>query len=379
MFENTARTAKGAALGLAAAVALTCGGWAGSPIATAATPDHFLVIAGAASSNIEVLRVEDAGALSTVPGSPFPTGTGALSLTATPDGNTVYVAHTVSGTISGFHLGADGKLTPVPGAQLDLGAPAVGFVVSPDGSRLFATIGGAVNEVRSYDIAPSGALTPTGAPPTQLPGLSALTMPTLSPDGRFLFTASWINLTVSSYAVQPDASLRPVAGPIFAGLQPTLQSVTPDGRFLYVSNEASDGIAGFAIGPDGQLTPTPGSPYRAGVLPHGPAITADSKRLYIATAMSDSIGGLSIGDNGVLTPLPGSPYPAPAATLPGRVVLDEAAHRVFLIDALTAHGTTQVHSYSIAANGSLAPTGNPPIDTGLLFSDGPDATLVTQR
>ncbi|MDR7166962.1 6-phosphogluconolactonase (cycloisomerase 2 family) [Nocardia kruczakiae] len=377
MFHKAVHAARGAAVGVATAVAVTCGGWSGSAIA--ATPDRYLVIAGAASSNIEVLRVDGVGALSNVGGSPFPAGTGALSLTATPDGRTVYVAHTVSGTISGYHLNADGTLSRIPGAQLDLGTPAVGFTISPDGSRMFATIGGATNEVRSYRIDASGALSPTGAQATPIPGISGLTMPTLSPDGRFLFLASWLNMTVSSFAVQPDGGLRAVGGPVFAGMQPTLHGVTPDGRFLYVSNEASDGVAGFAIAVDGRLTPTPGSPYRVGFLPHGVAITADSHRLYVPASMGGAIGGFTIGGDGALIPVPGSPYAAPAGTIPGRVVLDEAAGKVFLIDALTAHGTTQVHSYTIAEDGSLAPSGVPVTDTGLVFSDGPDAILTAPQ
>ncbi|MEU6563245.1 lactonase family protein [Nocardia nova] len=379
MFVNAVRAARGAAVGVAAAVAVTCGGWSGPSLASAAGPDRYLVIAGAASSNVEVLRVDGTGTLSKVSGSPFPGGTGALSLTASPDGRTVYVAHTVSGTISGYHLNSDGTLTRIAGAQLDLGTPAVGFTISPDGSRMFATIGGATNEVRSYRIDASGALAPTGTPATQVPGISGLTMPTLSPDGRFLFLASWLNMTVSSFAVQPDGGLLPVGGPIFAGMQPTLHGVTPDGRFLYVSNEASDGVAGFAIAPDGRLTPAPGSPYRVGFLPHGVAITADSHRLYVPASMGGAIGGFTIGADGALIPLPGSPYPAPAGTIPGRVVLDEAAGKIFLIDALTVHGTTQVRSYAIGADGGLAPSGAPVTDTGLVFSDGPDAVLTAPQ
>ncbi|MFF0492562.1 lactonase family protein [Nocardia sp. NPDC004068] len=374
---KTVHVVRGLVAGVAASVVVASGGWSGPALADA--PDHYLVIAGAASSNIEVLRVDGGGALAAVSGSPFPAGVGALSLTATPDGRTIYIAHTVSGSISGYRMGSDGALTRIPGAQLDLGTPAVGFAISADGSRMFAAVGGATNEVRSYRIDASGALTPTGAPATLVPGISGLTMPTLSPDERYLFLASWLDMTVSSYAVQPDGGLRAVGGPVFAGMQPTLHGVTPDGRFLYVSNEASDGVAGFAIGDDGSLTPTPGSPYRVGFLPHGVVFTRDGHRLYVPASMGDSIGGFTIGADGALSPLPGSPYPAPVGTLPGRVILDEADGRLFLIDALTVHGTTQVHSYAIRADGGLAPSGDPVTDTGLVFSDGPDAVLTGER
>ncbi|MEV6257945.1 hypothetical protein ACIHAX_30515 [Nocardia sp. NPDC051929] len=52
---------------------------------------------------------------------------------------------------------------------------------------------------------------------------------------------------------------------------------------------------------------------------------------------------------------------------------------MFLIDALTVHGTTQVHSYTVAADGSLAPSGVPVTDTGLVFSDGPDTVLTAPQ
>ncbi|WP_158675767.1 lactonase family protein [Nocardia stercoris] len=353
---------------------LVVAGWLGATPADAAAPSRFLVIGGTGSSNVAVLGVDPAGQLSTVAGSPFASGTGALSVAVTPDSRNVYVAQTVSGAISGYWLGTDGKLTP-NGVQLDFGQPVVGIVISPDGTRLFATVGGLTDEIRSYRIGPTGALTPTGAAPVQIPGLSALTLPAFSPDGRFMFVASYLEGQVYSYAVGTDANLTPVGGPQPAGAMPTLPAVTPDGKFLYVSNETSGDLSGYAIGADGSLTPTPGSRYSTALEPHGAQFTPDGKRLYVPAAGGGVINGFSINADGSLTPLPGAPYPAAAGALVGRVILDPEAKSAFVIDALTLHGTSQVHSYSIAADGSLTPSGQT-VDTGVTFSDGPSGVLT---
>ncbi|MEV6362318.1 lactonase family protein [Nocardia asteroides] len=326
-----------------------------------------------------MLGLDRAGELTRVAGSPFPSGTGALSVTVTPDGRKVYAANTVSGTVDGFALATDGTLTSIAGAHLDLGGPGVGVLASPDGQTLFVTTGSVTNEIRAYSITGTGGLVPTGAAPARIPGVSGLSMPAITPDGRFLFVAGWLESTVFSYAVGPGGTLTLIDSAA-AGLMSTLPGVTPDGRFLYTSNEAQGDISGFSIGADGTLTPIPGSPFRTGLmpLPHGAAFTADSRRMYMAESMAGGIAGFQIGANGALSPLPGSPYPAQAGTLPGRAVVDSVSQRVFLVDALTVDVTSRVHSYAMAADGRLTPTGAQPVDTGLIFSDGPDAVLATQ-
>ncbi|MCX4095556.1 lactonase family protein [Nocardia sp. alder85J] len=356
---------------------LAAAGWLGAAPSQAVAPSRFLVVGGTGSSNVAVLGVDSHCGLSTVAGSPFPSGTGALSVAVTPDGRNVYVAQTVSGALSGYRLGAGGGLTP-NGVQLDFGEPVVGIVVTPDGSRLFATVGGLTNEIRSYTITSDGSLAPTGAAPLRIPGLSALTMPVFSPDGRFLFLASYVQGQVFSYAVGADSSLTLVGDAQPGGGMPTLPAVTPDGRFLYVSNETTGDLSGFAIGPDGSLTPTPGSRYRTALEPHGAQITPDSKRLYLPAAGGGVIDGFAIAADGALTPLPGSPYAAAGGALVGRVILDPEANCAFVIDALTVHGTSQVHTYALAADGSMAPTGGP-IDIGVVFSDGPSGVLTEPR
>ncbi|MEV0075338.1 beta-propeller fold lactonase family protein [Nocardia neocaledoniensis] len=379
MFSIQRSRSRRAAAGLAVMLAFASGGWLDSPVALADPGSRFLVITGAGSSNIGVLGLDRAGKLSKVAGSPFASGTGALSVTITPDGRKVYSANVVSGTVDGFELGADGTLTPIADAHLDLGGPGVGILAAPDGRTVFVSTGSVTNELRSYRITDTGGLAPTGAAPVRIPGISGLSMPAISPDGKYLFLVGWLDATVISYAVGPNGALTQVDS-VPAGLMSTIPGVTPDGRFLYTSNEAEGNISGYSIGGDGSLTPIPGSPFRTGVmpLPHGAMFTSDSKRLYMAEAMAGGIAGFAIAENGALSPLPGSPYKAPAGTLPGRVLVDSVSQHVFLIDTLTVQGTSRVHTYAMAADGRLTSTDAPAVDTGLIFADGPNAWVATQ-
>ncbi|MGW5519450.1 lactonase family protein [Nocardia africana] len=348
-----------------------------APEASAAPQAHprFLVVAGTASMGIGVAKVGDDGALTRVPGSPFPTGFGVLSLVLAPDGRTVYVPHVGDMAVSGYRLDDDGALHPIPGATVALDGPPTAAELAPDGSHLFVVVGGVPGHVVSFAVAPSGALSPTGAPPVPVEGLSAVGMASVDPSGRYLRVATYIGNTLSNFAIGADGALTPL-GPRPVELGPVRPGYTPDGRFVYSSNEFGTNLSGFVIGADGTLTPTPGSPYPTGGVPHGAVVTADGRRLYVPNAIGQSIAGFEVRADGALTPLPGSPYTAPAATLPGQVALHPDGRHLYLADVLTAHGTTMVHSYSIEADGGLMPSGQPPIDTGVVMSDGPVVAMT---
>ncbi|GEM29631.1 hypothetical protein NN3_06380 [Nocardia neocaledoniensis NBRC 108232] len=366
------------AAGVAAAVALSLSPALVHP-ADAAEADRYLLVTGTGSANVSVLRVEDNGVLTRVPGAPFASDTGSLTLEITPDGRRVYVGHVVSGSIIGYDLGADGTLREIAGSRLDFGAPVIGVTITPDGSRLFATVGTLTTEVRSFDITASGVLAPTGAPATPVPGMSGLSLPQVTPDGRNLIVSTFIGASVSSYAINPDASLTQVGATMPTGQRPALPAVTPNGRYLYLSNEGDNTLSGYVIAADGSLSNAPGSPYPTGGTPHGSAITADGTRMYVPASSGGEVDGFRIGADGALTPLPGSPYKTPAGAMPGRLVLSADENELFVIDTLTVSGSARVHTYTVAGDGSVAPSDLPPADTGVVFHDGPSAHLTPAR
>ncbi|MGV9724783.1 lactonase family protein [Nocardia beijingensis] len=375
MLVDTVTPSRRVVLALSAALALS---WL--PTLAHADPasemPRYLLVAGTGSSNIGVLRVAADGGLSQVPGAPFASDTGSLTLEITPDGRRVYTGHVVSGSIIGYDLGADGSLREIAGSRKAFGEPVIGVTITPDGRRLFATIGGVANEVRSFDITADGLLVPTGAPPTRVEGMSALSLPVLTPDARTLFVSSFVAGTVAAFSIGPDASLSPLGAPLATGERPALPTVTPDGRFLYISNEGTDNVSGYVIARDGRLSPAPGSPYPTGGTPHGTAITADSRRIYLPASGGGEIDGFGIGADGALRALPGSPYPAPAGALPGRVVLGPGERQLYVIDTLTVQGSARVHTYDIDAGGGITASGRPSADTGVIFHDGPSAYLT---
>lgn len=349
-----------------------------APVASAVPParSRFLLTAGTASMGIGVLRVGRDGMLSTVPGSPFPTGFGILSLVIAPGGRTVYVPHVGDFAVTGYRLADSGALQPLPGAAITLDGPPTAATLTPDGRILFVVVGGLPGHVESFRVTATGALVPTGATPVPVDGLSAVGMARVDPDGHYLRVTTYLGNTLSSYAIGADGALTPL-DPTTVRLGPVAPGYTPDGRFLYSSNEFGTDLSGFAIGPDGKLSPTPGSPYPTNGVPHGAVVTRDGRRLYVPNAVGGTIAGFAVHSDGSLTPLPGSPYAGPAGTMPGQAVLDPDGRHLYLVDVLTAHVTTMAHTYLIGPDGSLSPSGRGAVDTGVIMSDGPVAGLTS--
>ncbi|NMO03070.1 beta-propeller fold lactonase family protein [Gordonia sp. TBRC 11910] len=347
---------------------------AGAPAAAAPPPSDpaFLLVGGTGSGALSVLR-EQNGRLSRV-GAPMPIEAGTLAVAVSPRGRYVYVAHTISGTLQGWRLSGSGTLTRLPHTRIVPGKPVVGAVVSPDGRRLFVTSGGVTNAITSYLIAPDGSLRATGE--TSIPGAtSGLSIPTVSPDGRFVFAPSFIGATMNSFRVGSDGSLHPVGPTMRTGDRPALPSVTPDGRFLYITNEGTNDISGWSIASDGTLRSI--GTVATKVLPHGMAISADSRYLYLPQTGGPGVSGFRIGGDGTLTALPSADAPSPAGHFPGRVVLSPDGKWLYVIDTLTVSGTEKVFTYRVEPGGRLAPTGWPAVDTGVVFSDGATGVFVT--
>lgn len=357
-------------------IGITAGTTDRASAAPAAERPRFLLTAGTASMGISVLRVGEGGQLSTVPGSPFPTGFGVLSLVVSADQRTVYVPQAGNSTVTGYELDDSGTLRSVPGAEVKLSGPPTAAVLSPDGTLLFVVVGGLPGRVESFSVAPSGALSPTGMPPLAVDGASAVAMARVDPGGRFLRLTTYLGNSLSSFAIGVGGRLTPI-GVTKVNLGPVAPALTSDGKFLYSSDEFGFNLSGFSVGPHGELTPTPGSPYPTGGVPHGAVTTADDTRLYVPNAVGQSIAGFEIDGDGSLTPLPGSPYEGPTGTLPGQVALDPDGIHLYLVDVLTMHVTSEVHTYLIRPDGSIVPSDRPPVDTGVIMSDGPVVALVS--
>jgi DNA-binding beta-propeller fold protein YncE len=113
------------------------------------------------------------GALAPVPGSPFPAGSNPRSVTVDPTGSFVYVANCGGGlcfgpgSVSAYAIGTDGSLAPVPGSPFPAGSGPVSVTVEPTGH--FAYVANKFsNDVWAYAIGIDGipgSLTLMGAFP----------------------------------------------------------------------------------------------------------------------------------------------------------------------------------------------------------------------
>src|ERR1700674_906132 len=100
------------------------------------------------------------GALTAVPGSPFPAGNAPAGLAVDPAGKFVYVANNFGDTVLGFAINAgNGALTAVPGSPFPAGRSPSGVAVDASGKFVYVA-NSQSDSVSAYTInASTGALT----------------------------------------------------------------------------------------------------------------------------------------------------------------------------------------------------------------------------
>jgi PKD domain/Lactonase, 7-bladed beta-propeller len=222
----------------------------------------------------------------------------ATSVAITPDGRFAYFptrefppGKPAEG-IRGFAFGADGLLTSLgPGASV--GGDSYDLAITPDGRFLFA---GNLAEIRSFAIGGDGSLTPLGSIPA--PGSFHMAV---SPDGRFLFAQ--LSAGLASYAIGGDGSLTKIGPTAMTGDFATrVPVVAPDGRHLYVPSYNEDLIITVAVAADGTLSIVGGgTPV---VDPEAIGISPDGRFLVFYRSDTPALGVASIGVDGVPTILP---------------------------------------------------------------------------
>ena len=130
---------------------------------------NFAYVANSFSNNISGYTIDDTGALTEMPDSPFATGTSPAGI-ATAVKMTVtflYVANTFSDNVSGYSIdGTTGALTPVPGSPFPFPPGSLPFSVAvhPTGQFAYVSYGSFQGNVRAFTIAEDGALTPVSEP-----------------------------------------------------------------------------------------------------------------------------------------------------------------------------------------------------------------------
>ena len=281
----------------------------------------------------------------------------------------VFVAGYDSDQLRAFDQAANGALTPAGGPVATGGRRPVGVSLTPDGTRVFASNsnfleGGPGNTIAAYTVGAGGSLTPPPGSPFATSGRPEGTA--VTPDGTRLYVANTDGDEISSYAIGADGSLAPLPGfPVAAGDVRGI-AITPDGRFLYATRSANNRIAAWSIAADGTIAELP-SEFEAGAGATGLAVTPDGSRLYATNVDGASVSGYAIGADGTLTPLPGSPFAA--GTGPLGIAITPDGTRVYVAN----QQSDGVSGFAIGADGALAALPGSPYAAG----DGPSGIAAT--
>jgi 6-phosphogluconolactonase len=236
-------------------------------------------------------------------------------------GKYVLVANYTSGTLAVFPVLADGKIgektaliqdsgTLGPNKERQEGPHAHWIETSADNHfALAADLG--LDEILVFQFdAAKGALAPHMPPSASLKAGSGPRHAAFSPNGKFLFVASELASTVTSFSFDTKkGTLKQVNSlstlpPEFSGRNDVAElAVHPSGKFLYVSNRGMDSIALFAIDTkSGRLTPMGGVPT-GGKEPRHFALDPAGNFMFVENQLSDTIVVFHVDANsGQLTP-----------------------------------------------------------------------------
>jgi DNA-binding beta-propeller fold protein YncE len=305
--------------------------------------------------NLFAYLLDDAGGLTPLAGSPFPSG-GQLddveSLSALPSRHLLFAASSASNSFSVLRFDTQrGELVPLPGSPYRAeGLAPSETAVSGD----FLFVGNAAsNTVSSFRLRDDGV-------PLQIEGSPAATGGdllegmTVDPLGRFVLVANANSSTISVLRIAPDGTLFLAPGSPFAGVfLPDEIVVDRTGSLVFVTNRAQATISVFKLGADGRLIPAPGSPYPApaGFASFEHCLVDRSGTLLLATFESPpAILTYRIGPDGALT-VAQAPVLLGTATAggPEGMALDPKGRFVYLTD----HIADRVHVFAIDSSGVL--------------------------
>jgi sugar lactone lactonase YvrE len=302
---------------------LTGGDYAANRIATAIMKS-FLYVANGGSNNVSAFSIDPAsGVLTPVVGSPFATGGLAgglgISLATTPDDNFLIATNHASVDITVYSISASGALSPIPGSPFPAGPGGFpdGIKVTQDG-RFLAVARPSVNSVSMFSISGLGGLTPVpGSPFTaggdpEFGGAAGIDC-NCSSNQLFIAEANVSSTIVSVQNVAPNGALSPVSGSPFIGpgINSNVAVLNPYDSELFVTDVASNSVTAFSVAATGALTLVPGSPFptvTAGASRPGGMATNQAGTFLYTAAQDGRITGFSISPSGALASVPGSPF-----------------------------------------------------------------------
>ncbi|MDA8115037.1 MAG: beta-propeller fold lactonase family protein [Acidithiobacillus sp.] len=284
---------------------------------SAAKPQFVYV---ADREGISVSRINTTtGALTEIPGSPFPDRGGPTFIVANPSSTVAYVTNR-SNTVSAYRINATtGALTEVPGSPFKAGSQP--YFVRFNSSGTVAYVANWMSGYfTAYRINPSGALSPTNDKWSSIENFERyLPHPdaTVSPAGPFAY---WVaNDGILVFRIDPENGYNHEiqAAKIDS---PSARAITlnPEGTLAYVTETPpwqTGAVSAYHVNAStGALTPVPRNPVATGFLRPDPvAINPTGTFAYIADRGNGGDKGTISAyridtTTGALTAIPGSPF-----------------------------------------------------------------------
>lgn len=267
-----------------------------------------------------------------------------------------YVANQDKGTISGYVLNpTNGNLSSLAGSPFPTGITSlVSLAVDPTSSFLYAIYSGSNKNVEGFTInCVTGKLSPMAGSPFSA-GFSPTAL-AIDPSGRFAYFAGGND--VSAFKITPGTGQLVAISSYPAGSSADAVTVDPLGKFVYVTNQASNNISGYSINSiTGALTPITGSPFSTGTSPASVAVDPAERFVYVASPGSSDVWGYTINPTtGVLSTLATSPFSAGGVVVRS-VTVDPTGAYVYVC------GYGGIFSYSINQSSQALGTTYPPLN-----------------
>jgi 6-phosphogluconolactonase (cycloisomerase 2 family) len=290
----------------------------------------YLLAVDAGSGQISVLRIRPDGGLLPVSGGPVSSG-GAEPVSVAVNGGLVYVANGGSGAnnYTGFTLNRGGHLRALSGSTIALpeGSEPGDVLFNPAGTNLVG-VRIKTSLIDSFAVGADGRLSAAPESPiaAQGPGPFGSEFRPTDPDQLFVSNAHGGAGagTVSAFDVAADGALSSIGSSPFPDHEtaPCWIEISHDGRFLFTTNTASGTISRYAIASDGSLELLGSTPFkRAGSGPLDARLAPDGQTLWIVEGGAHTVGGFAV-DGGALTELPSSPTPLPSNSAPFGIVVN---------------------------------------------------------
>ena len=238
----------------------------------AITPsNNFLYASNAQDPGVNGFSISSSGGLTLLSGSPFllpsyPAFNQVDSLAMDPAGKFLYAPDASSSQIVGFSIStSSGALTPLPGSPFPAGMPPLEVAIDPSGKFLYESGGG----VSGFTIDSStGALTSIPGSPFSTLGSGDVDGLAFHPSGKFLYAAAFSTNKIAAYSIDTTTGvLTAVPGSVFSlsnsnAPLPYSLTVDPTGKFLYALGGDDGKVYGFTIdASSGALTAISGSPF----------------------------------------------------------------------------------------------------------------------